>query len=82
MNRYAHRWRETYENRINGKRQVLTVLSAVFMGSLSLAAAGTGIPALAATKDVAVTEYDEAALEKFKDNTLEYWEAPGTHRAV
>lgn len=33
--------------------------------------------ALAATKDVAVTEYDEAALEKFKDNTLEYWELPG-----
>ena len=53
------------------KKAGLTVLSAVFMGSLSLAAAGTGIPALAATKDVAVTEYDEAALEKFKDNTLE-----------
>ena len=59
------------------KKAGLTVLSAVFMGSLSLAAAGTGIPALAATKDVAVTEYDEAALEKFKDNTLEYWELPG-----
>ena len=59
------------------KKAGLTVLSAVFMGSLSLAAAGTGIPALAATKDVAVTEYDEAALEKFKDNTLEYWEIPG-----
>lgn len=59
------------------KKAGLTVLSAIFMGSLSLAAAGTGIPALAATKDVAVTEYDEAALEKFKDNTLEYWELPG-----
>ena len=59
------------------KKAGLTVLSAVFMGSLSLAAAGTGIPALAATKDVAVTEYDEAVLEKFKDNTLEYWELPG-----
>ena len=46
------------------------------MGSLSLAAAGTGIPALAATKDVAVTEYDEAALEKFKDNTLGILGAP------
>ena len=54
------------------KKAGLTVLSAVFMGSLSIAAADTGIPALAATKDVAVTEYDEAALEKFKDNTLEY----------
>ena len=52
------------------KKAGLTVLSAVFMGSLSIAAADTGIPALAATKDVAVTEYDEAALEKFKDNTL------------
>ena len=41
------------------KKAGLTVLSAVFMGSLSIAAAGTGIPALAATKDVAVTEYDE-----------------------
>lgn len=59
------------------KKAGLTVLSAIFMGSLSLAAAGTGIPALAATKDVAVTEYDEAALVKFKDNTLEYWEIPG-----
>ena len=59
------------------KKAGLTVLSAVFMGSLSLAAAGTGIPALAATKDVAVTEYDESALVKFKDNTLEYWEIPG-----
>ena len=59
------------------KKAGLTVLSAVFMGSFSLAAADTGIPALAATKDVAVTEYDEAALEKFKDNTLEYWEIPG-----
>ncbi len=59
------------------KKAGLTVLSAVFMGSLSIAAAGTGIPALAATKDVAVTEYDEAALVKFKDNTLEYWEIPG-----
>ena len=49
----------------------------LFMGSLSIAAADTEIPALAATKDVAVTEYDEAALEKFKDNTLEYWELPG-----
>ena len=28
-------------------------------------------------RTVAVTEYDEAALEKFKDNTLEYWELPG-----
>ena len=53
------------------------MLSAVFMGSFSIAAADTGIPALAATKDVAVTEYDEAALVKFKDNTLEYWEIPG-----
>ena len=59
------------------KKAGLTVLSAIFMGSLSLAAAGPGIPALAATKDVAVTEYDEAALVKFKDNTLEYWEIPG-----
>ena len=61
------------------KKAGLTVLSAVFMGSLSLAAAGTGIPALAATKDVAVTEYDESALVKFKDNILG---DPGTHRAV
>ena len=59
------------------KKAGLIMLSAVFMGSLSIAAADTGIPALAATKDVAVTEYDEAALEKFKDNTLEYWELPG-----
>ena len=59
------------------KKAGLTVLSAVFMGSFSIAAADTGIPALAATKDVAVTEYDEAALVKFKDNTLEYWEIPG-----
>ena len=59
------------------KKAGLIMFSAVFMGSLSIAAADTGIPALAATKDVAVTEYDEAALEKFKDNTLEYWELPG-----
>ena len=40
--------------------------------------AGSAFPALAAaTKDVAVTEYDEATLQKFKDNTLEYWEIPG-----
>ena len=50
------------------KKAGLIMFSAVFMGSLSIAAADTGIPALAATKDVAVTEYDEAALEKFKDN--------------
>ena len=53
-----------------------------FMGSLSLAAAGTGIPALAATKDVAVTEYDESALVKFKDNTLEYWEIPDSSSGI
>ena len=53
-----------------------------FYGKSFPGAAGTGIPALAATKDVAVTEYDEAALEKFKDNTLEYWELPGTDREV
>ena len=52
------------------KKAGLTVLSAVFMGSFSIAAADTGIPALAATKDVAVTEYDEAALVKFKDITV------------
>ena len=32
------------------KKAGLTVLSAVFMGSFSMAAADTGIPALAATK--------------------------------
>mgnify|MGYP001439484098 FL=1 len=44
------------------KKAGLIMLSAVFVGSLSIAAADTGIPALAETKDVAVTEYDEAAL--------------------
>ena len=64
------------------KKAGLTVLSAVFMGSLSLAAAGTGIPALAATKDVAVTEYDEAALEKFKDNTWNTGNSPDSCSAT
>lgn len=59
----------------------LTVLSAIFMGSLSLAAAGTGIPALAATKDVAVTEYDEAALVNSR-TILWILGDPGTHREV
>lgn len=45
------------------KKAGLTVLSAVFMGSLSLAAAGTGIPALAATKDVAVTDMTKQRLK-------------------
>lgn len=56
----------------------LIALSAAFMGSFSIAAAGAGMTAFAATtKDVAITEYDEASLQKFKDNTLEYWEIPG-----
>ena len=63
------------------KKAGLTVLSAVFMGSFSIAVADTGIPALAATKDVAVTEYGKQRPESLRTipwNTG----APGTHRAV
>lgn len=59
------------------KKAGLIVLSAAFMGSFSVTAMSAGILAFASTKDVAVTEYDAATLEKFKDNTLEYWEIPG-----
>ena len=59
------------------KKAGVIALSAAFVGSFSLMAVSTEISAFASTKDVAVTEYDEAALEKFKDNTLEYWEIPG-----
>ena len=44
--------------------------------ALFLAAAGC-MPAYAAQSDPILTEYDEATLEKFRDNTLEYWEIPG-----
>ena len=59
------------------KKAGLIMLSAAFMGSFSMATMSAGILAFASTKDVAVTEYDDATLEKFKDNTLEYWEIPG-----
>ena len=44
--------------------------------ALFLAAAGC-MPAYAAQSDPILTEYDEATLEKFRDNTLEYGEIPG-----
>ena len=59
------------------KKAGMIALSAAFMGSFTVTMASAGFPALAAVKDTAVTEYDEATLEKFKDNTLEYWELPG-----
>ena len=59
------------------KQAGLIGLSAAFMVSFSMADMSAGFPAFAETKDVAVTEYDAATLEKFKDNTLEYWEIPG-----
>ena len=59
------------------KKAGVIAFSAAFVGSFSLTAVSTEISAFASTKDVAVTEYDEAALAKFKDNTLEYWEIPG-----
>ena len=39
--------------------------------ALFLAAAGC-MPVYAAQSDPILTEYDEATLEKFRDNTLEY----------
>ena len=59
------------------KKTGLILLSSAFVGSFSMAAMSEGILAFASTKDVAVTEYDAETLEKFKDNTLEYWEIPG-----
>lgn len=59
------------------KQAGLIGLSAAFMVSFSMATMSAGFLAFASTKDVAVTEYDAATLEKFKDNTLEYWEIPG-----
>ncbi len=44
--------------------------------ALFLAAAGC-MPVYAAQSDPILTEYDEATLEKFRDNTLEYGEIPG-----
>ncbi len=61
----------------NWKKAGVIALSAAFMASFSVATMSAGFLAFASTKDVAVTEYDEATLEKFKDNTLEYWEIPG-----
>ncbi len=59
------------------KKAGLIMLTAAFMGSFSMATMSAGFLAFASAKDVAITEYDEAMLEKFKDNTLEYWEIPG-----
>lgn len=47
-------------------------------GAVLLMTAAVGcLPAYGAGTVSPLTEYDEAELEKFQDNTLEYWEIPG-----
>ena len=48
------------------KKAGVIALSAAFVGSFSLMAVSTEISAFASTKDVAVTEYDEAAMQSVR----------------
>lgn len=52
------------------------LLTAAVLGSVPAASGGPLLAAAAAQKSP-VTEYDEETLNKFKDDTLEYWEIPG-----
>ena len=60
------------------KKTGLLVFAAALGGIISVP--GTGLLTARATVAVQaspVTEYDEAALASFADDTLEYWEIPG-----
>lgn len=47
-------------------------------GAVFLMTAATGcLPVYGAGTELPLTEYDESQLEKFRDDTLEYWEIPG-----
>ena len=66
--RYHRQWKKT--------GALLAAAAVICSGSLL---SGNGsLTAFAKTQQKSfLTEYDEAALESFKDNTLEYWEIPG-----
>ena len=55
------------------KKGIWKAAGAVF---LMTAAAGC-LPVYGAGTELPLTEYDESQLEKFRDDTLEYWEIPG-----
>lgn len=59
------------------KKAGALLLAAVTLGSSQMIPCGGLLTSLAAGSVTPISEYDEAAVEAFKDNVLEYWEIPG-----